>query len=193
VIDLLVGLVLASPQASGLQLGAQIHNYAEVPAITLEQAKDQTSNIFRRIGVRVVWSECALVGPGETSCANIEKDFVPPQHNFKIRILSQTLYPNESWKTGVALKGAGLANIFLDRVTAFVDSFRGQVWKESMTARVLAHAIAHELGHLLLPDDKVHSPTGIMRAQWNPGDFTATMRFTEEQVRYIRTALSRRF
>jgi hypothetical protein len=55
-------------------------------------------------------------------------------------------------------------------------------------ARVLAYAIAHELGHLLLPAP-AHAASGIMRADWNGDDFRhiggGSMAFTLEQARAI--------
>jgi hypothetical protein len=39
-------------------------------------------------------------------------------------------------------------------------------------ASILGHAIAHELGHLLLGTNS-HSPAGIMRARWQPADLAS--------------------
>jgi hypothetical protein len=54
---------------------------------------------------------------------------------------------------------------------------------------VLAYAVAHEIGHLLL-GDQAHSPQGLMRARWTANDFLAMaqnrLRFTPEQVKELR-------
>jgi hypothetical protein len=38
-----------------------------------------------------------------------------------------------------------------------------------LTSIVLGRTLAHEIGHLLLGRD--HTPTGLMRSQFRPGDF----------------------
>jgi hypothetical protein len=43
------------------------------------------------------------------------------------------------------------------------------------TAIILGHAMAHELGHLLLGMNS-HSRDGLMRAQWNRGDLAEAVR-----------------
>ena len=49
---------------------------------------------------------------------------------------------------------------------------------------ILASAIAHEVGHLLLPDGR-HSPEGLMRACWTRDDFhranQGQLRFSNER------------
>jgi hypothetical protein len=54
---------------------------------------------------------------------------------------------------------------------------------------VLACALAHEIGHVLLPDGG-HSQEGLMRAFWNSDDFyradRGQLRFIPEQVALIR-------
>jgi hypothetical protein len=56
---------------------------------------------------------------------------------------------------------------------------------------VLAHAMAHEIGHLLLPYG--HSATGLMRANWDEADLRRAIRrqlnFTTQQAESIRARL----
>jgi hypothetical protein len=56
----------------------------------------------------------------------------------------------------------------------------------------LAHAMAHEIGHLLLPYG--HSATGLMRADWEGKDLRRAvqgqLKFTPQQAELIRTRLS---
>ncbi len=58
-------------------------------------------------------------------------------------------------------------------------------------AILLAHAMAHEIGHLLLPDG--HSASGLMRADWSADDLHDAVRgelnFTPEQADVIRARL----
>ena len=54
--------------------------------------------------------------------------------------------------------------------------------------QLLACAIAHEIGHLLIPEAG-HSPAGLMRARWQRDDFERAdqglMRFSAEQTALI--------
>lgn len=56
------------------------------------------------------------------------------------------------------------AYLFLDKVPPFAASHR------LSTAPVLACALAHEIGHLLLPPN-VHRPDRVMRGGWHPALF----------------------
>jgi hypothetical protein len=75
------------------------------------------------------------------------------------------------------------AYVFGDRVQAFADRYRVPV------AYVLACAIAHEVGHLLLPPN-AHAAGGIMRGSWHPQLFPPKApgieRFVPEQARLLR-------
>ncbi len=56
-------------------------------------------------------------------------------------------------------------------------------------AALLGHVIAHEIGHLLLPYDS-HSSSGVMRAEWDRGQFDdmakGLLTFGPEQAHLIR-------
>jgi hypothetical protein len=81
--------------------------------------------------------------------------------------------------------GAGrLATIYFDRVAALARASSVDV------PRLLGHAIAHELGHLLLATS-THSGRGLMRAVWTPAHVRRTTQvdwsFTDQEVAAIRT------
>jgi hypothetical protein len=60
-------------------------------------------------------------------------------------------------------------------------------------AGVLAHVMAHEVGHLLLGTN-AHSPTGIMRPSWQARELRSiimgTLLFTSEQAGSMQAKLS---
>lgn len=75
------------------------------------------------------------------------------------------------------------AYIFMDKVTAFFES------KGVLEHHVLACALAHEIGHLLLPPN-AHRPDGIMRPRWYPVDFPprapGILAFPPDQAKLLR-------
>jgi hypothetical protein len=84
-----------------------------------------------------------------------------------------------------ASTGSGrLATIYFDRVLALARA------SSVDAARLLGHAIAHELGHLLLATG-THSGRGLMRAVWTPAHVRQTSQadwsFTEQEIAAIRT------
>ena len=61
-------------------------------------------------------------------------------------------------------EGNAVADVFYRRVLAEADRY------QVSRSLVLACAIAHELGHLLLPL-RTHAPAGLMRACWSRNEF----------------------
>ena len=82
---------------------------------------------------------------------------------------------------GQAHKPSARAHIYWHRVQATADRYA------LAHSDVLGYAVAHELGHLLLPEYS-HAPTGIMRAGFDP-DTSLGLRFTELQGAQLRKRL----
>jgi len=76
--------------------------------------------------------------------------------------------------------------VFYRRVQAEADRYQVSI------GSVLACAIAHELGHLLMPDT-AHAASGLMRAGWSRDDFNRAdqgqLRFLPGDVARIRAGL----
>ena len=81
----------------------------------------------------------------------------------------------------------GSALIYYDRV------LRSAHQREQEAARLLAYAMAHEMGHLLLPSP-AHSTAGIMRPEWDGDDLrhigAGSSQFTVMQASSIRFKVS---
>jgi hypothetical protein len=89
---------------------------------------------------------------------------------------------------GTALRDKQTLLIYYDRITRFSKLL-------NMPADlVLALALVHEIGHLLLDSDE-HTPVGVMRAEWGQSDLNAVrqsqLRFTPEEIRRMRVKLER--
>jgi hypothetical protein len=85
---------------------------------------------------------------------------------------------------GIALRkpSAAMARIFFNQVQQFARGHHVDL------GTVLAHVIAHEIGHLLLPQAP-HSTTGLMRAEWDTAlvreAAAGSLTFTDAQIERI--------
>jgi hypothetical protein len=179
----------AGNQSPSLQITVRVRDYARVLPTMLEQAERQVAAIFREAGVQIVWPEGAAAG--ERSSNQDEPQNAGPLADVALGILTSSMasklaFPGE--KLGFALpcapdKSACIADVFYQRVEELAARSRTPL------PRVLACAVAHEIGHLLLGANS-HSDRGIMRAGWRPADFepnaAASLLFTASEADLIR-------
>lgn len=152
------------------------YNQVGVAADTLARAKTETARIYSGAGVEVIWMDPAAVEKAGT---------------FAIRLLiRRAVRVPESVMgsvSGDTHETGGLASVFYDRVLRSAHERRQDV------AGVLAYAMAHEMGHLLLPFP-AHSASGIMRSAWDGDDLrhiaNGSMGFTAVQANAIRAKAS---
>ena len=144
----------------------QMDNQAEVPAAILKNSQDEVVRIFADAGVAVEWTQ---TGPSLT-----------------VQIVTSALGYADAASTvmGVALRtpGGATAQIFFKQVQDFARRCHVDV------SRLLASAVAHEIGHLLLPR-MPHSATGLMKADWDTDlvrEAAGSLRFTGAQVKRLR-------
>jgi hypothetical protein len=158
----------ADARETSLKINVCVYNLAKVPADTLAQAERVGSRIFSRTGLQLTWSDYALgsneeVGNGQTCGA----PFGPA--DVRLRLLTHRLTElAEAHLHSLALAlpcaeadGGCFVNVFYQRAE--------ELAKEGNLGlgTVLGHAIAHEIGHLLLGSN-AHLPRGLMRAKWGP-------------------------
>ena len=160
-----------------------IHDSASVPVDVLETARNQTAATFAKAGIDLNWS----------SASNCRAD---DDARFCIQVLlrprnSQSA-PGPGRIMGMALAAdrvRAVLSLYFDAVT---DVARRYGWPRG---DVLGLALAHEMGHVLLPPPS-HSSTGIMQASWEGDDLRHVLSgdaaFTEEQVRAMRSRLASR-
>ena len=152
-------------------------DFSGAPPATVRQAQQEVTRVYAEIGVPLEWSEDA------------RGDDRPVTRIVLLPYETGDLRRSEKQVMGAAVRtGAGnaIAYVFYQRVEA--EAARYQV----STGLVLACAIAHELGHLLLPD-ATHALTGLMRACWGRDDFNRAdqgqLRFLPGDVARIRASL----
>ena len=152
----------------------QMNNVAQAPTGHLERAQQEVIRLFHNIGVDVAWT-----GPDAPRVApDIRVVLVPYEPGDISR--------RERLVMGAAVLtklGTSVAYIFYRQVEAQSRQY------DYSLSMILASAIAHEVGHLLLPDGR-HSPEGLMRACWTRDDFyranQGQLRFSSDEAAQIR-------
>jgi hypothetical protein len=144
-----------------------VYNDADAPAGAIAEAEAAAARIFRQAGLEVQWLNCAL--PGETQAQfALCTQAVFPTH-LQLRILRRP--------RGVAVSTLGLSYLAAHGTGCYSEVFYAEavdlgVRFGQKAAVILGHAMAHEVGHLLLGTNS-HSAFGIMRAHWQPEDLTS--------------------
>jgi hypothetical protein len=181
-----------------------VRNYAKVDSETLTQAEQVATGIFRKAGVEIRWADIILtLEDTPTKSANYR--------TFTITDIQLNIYP-DSMSDRISLSGnvMGLApGTGPDRVVVYVFDSKvralswrmqsaysmGDIDRHISKGQVLGHAIAHEIGHLML-NQQIHSPRGIMRGEWGfPEMRDATyglLLFTPQQARTLQAEMRRR-
>jgi hypothetical protein len=178
-----VGLTgLARPAAADpiptLPIVLLVPSHGTVPLHIVGLAKAEVTRIYRDAGVHVIWIDAASSG----SRPHPVPSSGTSDPGFVLVVLPRELTDQPTIATdalGVAIgtreQRGRLAYVFYSRVEHIA----------------LAHAMAHEMGHLLLPYG--HSSTGLMRADWNAKDLRLAedgrLNFTSEQAELIRGQL----
>jgi len=156
------------------------------------------SRIYRDVGIDITWiSEASLM----TESDGTPESAVSDRH-LTLVILCRDLTA-EVTDDPMALGGAvgtreyrgNIAYVYYDHVEhiarTFMNLSREPGTDDMFSVILLAHAMAHEMGHLLLPHG--HSATGLMRAEWDAMDMRLAMdrrlNFTSEQAKLIRGQL----
>ena len=150
-------------------------NFSGAPPAVVRQAQEEVTRVYERIGVPLEWD-------GSTGNAPAIRIVLLPYETGDLRQVQNTVM-------GAAVRtanGNAVAYVYYRRVQAEAERY------EVSTSLVLACAIAHELGHLLLPQ-RAHAPTGLMRACWSRGEFQRAeqgqLRFLPDDVARIRAGL----
>ena len=180
---LLVGVGIAPRDATAGEPNPVIAirvEIANVPkGVNLLKAQHLTTVIYERAGVTLHWTE-DTAAPGRsltivlTTIATAPAGIVPE---------AMGVAPSP----GDGSRGT-TAYVFMDKVRSFTAAYR------VAAEYVLACAMAHEIGHLLLPN--AHSADGIMRARWYPALFPprapGVPGFPPEQARLLRLCVQSR-
>ena len=162
-----------------IALVLQLHNFAGAPAAIVDSAQRELTRVYAGIGVPVEW-----VSGDRTDAARALHIILIDREGGVLRRTRDTVLGATMWTD----KGTPAVYVFYRRVEA--EARRHTV----SLALLLSCALAHELGHVLMPD-RGHSPEGLMRACWKRDDFQnadrGQLRFSAEQVAVMRAGATR--
>jgi hypothetical protein len=133
-----------------------LRDFADIPPVILRQAEDHVTRIFAEEGIEVRFEDARRPGEGEDADAH-----------YVSAALRGTADPSGSGALGMArpfANGGTQLEIFYPPVQSVIQS------RPESGGRILAHVIAHELGHLLtrVPD---HKANGMMKRHFDNQDF----------------------
>ena len=167
--------VAKKDESTSATIIVELTDQASLPAQTLTQAKRQVSRMYGDIGVEVVWTDAPANDARGRFVVHLMVRTKPPRP----RMMGNAL--GDSHDTG------GTAFVYRDRVLGVARARNLDV------ATLFAYAMAHEIGHLLLPAPS-HAIAGIMNADWDGADFrnmaADALRFTSAQANAIRARAS---
>lgn len=154
---LLAALVAVAGQAQDRTLTVVVYDYAGLSGSSMNETESLSAVLLSRAGIRTEWVHCLghQQGPRPALCdANLEAGSV------LIRIMpAHSGQPN---KLGDPLGSAIVANSF---ASLYVSETRQYADQNGLSAAsLMAYAMTHEIGHLLLGEK--HASSGIMRAAW---------------------------
>jgi hypothetical protein len=176
-------------------LTLRVYNYAHLDSGLLTSAEKIATSILKNAAEATVWVECPLSSADFERYPGCQQEMQTT--DFVIRLLTASMAskaPVSNEPLGFAQhcpdsERGCVANIFYTKVDE-LTSLKG-----GGSARILGHAMAHELGHLLLGEN-AHSRSGVMRGVWSREDLNfiswSELTFTPRQCDQIRDSLLRR-
>ena len=175
---LVVGAVPAVAAASDLTVVVRVDDRAGLPQQILVDAQRIAGRIYASIGVNVVWTSDHRPAAAAPAAMRLEA-----------LLLSRTREQSLLRGTRAANTVLGYAPLSIARVYLFyhrIDALANASGEP--VGSVLGRALAHEIGHQLLPD-LGHSETGIMRAELDYRS-PADPLFTTDQQQAIQNLLA---
>jgi hypothetical protein len=183
--------ISAGVTVSSLKITVRVFNFAQVSTETWNVAQKVATGIFSRTAIDVVWLDCSLTAAGNYTLPNCERPWELTELILRIVPVSAATRAQFGDGTlGIAAhseKGTpASASIFYGRVKELAKGGRASI------EVILGHAVAHEIGHLLLGSNS-HSSRGLMRASWNRQELqqavAGELLFTQGEVARIREGL----
>jgi hypothetical protein len=144
-------------------LSLRVSAQGDVPTVMVRRAQREVVWIFAAAGVRVAWIDCGF------ECQQPDIHTSTSAEAINVVIVSRetkALSPIPSEVLGAVMRDNDAREfgwVFFRRIERASEAYALDA------GVVLGHAIAHEVGHLLLPRG-THGRSGLMRASWRMED-----------------------
>jgi hypothetical protein len=177
-----------------------VHDYAQVDYKTLMEAEKVATRIFGESGVETRWINASnntqegWEDERSSDLTRITLDILPHAMADHLQLSNEVM----GLAPGVG-RDRRIVYVFYNRIDR-VDDTKLQLLARLggiyvPTFKTFGHAIAHEIGHLLL-NMEGHSKTGIMRGTWELDDLRdvalGRLFFTSQQAEAMRIEVARR-
>jgi len=182
-----LGLVLFGPLSvpattgpgAFVQLRVSVFNSSPISPATIGRAESEAGRVLRDAGVEVIWLDCFQDAQPKAPPDLCSGASFPSHLHLRILQASRDLKAATVGVSFSAKDGTGCyADLFYQPIQRLEEV------SHASPSVILGHAMAHELGHLLLGTNS-HSPSGLMRAQWTREDLInaakGNLRFSREQ------------
>jgi len=181
-------VLVAGGQGALIQLRVSVFNSSPISSSTIERAEGEAGRVLREVGVEVFWLNCPQEMSQEASLGRCSEVSFPSHLHLSILRASRGLKATTVGISFTAEDGRGCyADLFYEPIQQLQDE------THASPSVILGHAMAHELGHLLLGTNS-HSPSGLMRAHWTRDDLAnaskGNLRFSKEQCLTLRSRLT---
>lgn len=170
-------------------IAVTVYNRSNMRISTLSAAQIVAQKVLLRAGVESVWINCPVPSIPE---ASLECSQPPGPTRLVLAIVPHWAGPGANSDTlGLALQGG-------DGFGSYCYVFRERLDEIAATrhvnpARLLGHAMAHEIGHLLKGSNS-HSPSGLMSERWFASEIQAvamgSLNFTAEDAARMTSRLA---
>jgi hypothetical protein len=174
-------------------LNIQLYDRAHVGSKTLAQAERVSGEIFARAGIELHWTTRSVFDEDE-----LMADFSAGGRTERLGSATVTAAIFPRAPQGFSPQALGFALPWAKRgiqVTIYAD--RVEMASSSSLAsfyRVLGHALAHELGHVILRST-AHESSGLMKGVWSKSDWqlaaVGLVPFNLDQAKNMTQALLR--
>ena len=158
------GNVVSAAVTAWTDVSVRVYDAAGLDARMRQDALHLAGTALSTASVEVTWHVCVVA----TQSAPCDARLSPSELSVRIVHAPVQQEPAGTLRLGDAFidtyAGRGvLATVYMDRILRLAD----QAGTEQQI--LLGHAIAHELGHLLMANS-THGPLGLMRAFWTPDE-----------------------
>jgi hypothetical protein len=142
-------------------LQVSVFNDAGISPSVVTSAESQASRVFQEAGISIHWLNCSQKSAVSAELARCAEANFPCHLHLHLIKASRGLNPATLGVSFLSANGAGCcADLFDASVKALALS------SGIPLPVVLGHAMAHELGHVLLGTNS-HSVNGLMRSHWD--------------------------